>query len=100
MSGVQHYQVKQTDADMRLDRWLEKRFPHLSRIQIQKMIRTGQVRIDSKRIKANHRLEAGQDMRIPPIPKPSESYQSHTREKGKKAVILSDKDVAALHALF
>jgi len=53
---------------MRLDRWFKAHFPALSHGVLQKMLRTGQVRVDGSRAKANHRLEHGQAVRVPPLP--------------------------------
>lgn len=56
------------EADIRLDRWFRRHFPGLTQAAIQKLCRTGQVRIDGKRAEAATRLAPGQAIRIPPIP--------------------------------
>ena len=66
--GVHHEVVTASEAEDRLDRWLRRRFPGLGQGQIQKMLRTGQVRVDGARARAAHRLVAGQMVRIPPLP--------------------------------
>ena len=58
--------IASDDAGGRLDRWLKRRFPGLTQGQIQKWLRTGQLRVDGHRAKAGQRLEAGQIVRIPP----------------------------------
>ena len=45
---------------MRVDRFLEARFPGLSYSHIQRIIRKGEVRVDGKRADSKDRLEAGQ----------------------------------------
>ena len=60
-SGVQHRKVEVSDADQRLDRWFLKHFPELPRGRLQKLLRTGQVRVDGKRAKAGLRLNVGQE---------------------------------------
>ncbi len=58
-----------TDDDgIRLDRWLRERWPGLPYGQIQRLIRTGQVRVDGHRARSHRRLAAGQTVRIPPVP--------------------------------
>ncbi|HVY50189.1 MAG TPA: RluA family pseudouridine synthase [Devosia sp.] len=52
---------------MRLDRWFGVHFPEVTFGHLQKLIRTGQVRIDSARAKTNSRLSAGQQVRVPPL---------------------------------
>ena len=67
MSGVETIEIAAADAGIRLDRWLKRRFPDVPHGHFQKWLRTGQVRIDGKRAKANARLEAGQSVRVPPV---------------------------------
>jgi 23S rRNA pseudouridine955/2504/2580 synthase len=66
MAGVSQKVVESDEAGMRLDRWFKSHFPGLGFGALQKLLRTGQVRIDGKRAKADTRLEAGQAIRLPP----------------------------------
>lgn len=68
MSGVQLIRVGPDEGEQRLDRWLKKRFPQLSQGAVEKMCRTGQLRVDGGRVKAATRLEVGQQVRVPPLP--------------------------------
>jgi 23S rRNA pseudouridine955/2504/2580 synthase len=67
MSGVRLQAVARDEDGMRLDRWFGTHFPQVSFGTLQKMIRTGQVRVDSGRVKTSTRLATGQYVRIPPI---------------------------------
>lgn len=58
---------------MRLDRWFKRRFPQLAHGRLEKLLRTGQVRVDGGRAKAGLRLDAGQKVRVPPLQNVSES---------------------------
>src|ERR1700681_939294 len=60
--------VSDDEADIRLDRWFRRHFPGVPQSAIQKLCRTGQVRIDGKRAEAATRLVSGQAVRIPPLP--------------------------------
>ena len=60
--------VTEDEADIRLDRWLRRHFPSITQGAIQKLCRTGQIRVDGKRVEAATRLAPGQMLRIPPIP--------------------------------
>ena len=51
MSGVQILRVGEDEGEQRLDRWLKKRFPQLNQIAIEKLCRTGQIRVDGGRVK-------------------------------------------------
>jgi 23S rRNA pseudouridine955/2504/2580 synthase len=61
-------QITDDEADIRLDRWFRRHFPNLTQGMIQKLCRTGQIRVDGKRAEASTRLQPGQLMRIPPLP--------------------------------
>ena len=58
--------VATDEAGQRLDRWFKRRYPALGHGALEKLLRTGQVRVDGKRAHAGDRLEAGQVLRIPP----------------------------------
>ncbi|RUT32972.1 RluA family pseudouridine synthase [Arsenicitalea aurantiaca] len=66
MSGVRQQVVARDEDGMRLDRWFATHFPDIGFGRLQKLIRTGQVRVDSGRVKTNTRLESGQVVRVPP----------------------------------
>lgn len=59
--------VSEDEADMRLDRWFKLHYPDLSFGHLQKLVRTGQVRVDGGRIKTSTRLAPGQSVRVPPL---------------------------------
>ncbi len=67
MSRVTTVSVEPDEAGLRLDRWFKRRFPGLSHGRLQKLLRTGQVRVDGGRAKAGLRLEPGQAVRVPPL---------------------------------
>lgn len=68
MKSVETVEVSSDDGVARIDRWLRRRYPHLSQGQIEKLIRTGQVRVDGARVKSSDRVSPGQMVRIPPVP--------------------------------
>ena len=67
MSGVQHREIAATEADLRFDRWCKKHFPGIGHVQLQKLLRTGQFRLDGKRVTAATRVQPGQVVRVPPV---------------------------------
>ena len=67
MSGVESFEVHMDDDGQRLDRWLKKKLDRVPYALLQKMVRTGQVRVDGKRAKTDTRLNAGQTVRVPPV---------------------------------
>lgn len=110
MTGVQTVTVPANEAEQRLDRWLRQRFPGLTQGRLEKLLRTGQVRVDGKRAKSAQRLETGQAIRIPPLddaanappearPKPSPKSADADRwaEILLRAVLFIDPDVIVLN---
>jgi len=67
MSSVEIIEVAAIDEGIRLDRWFKSRFPDITFGQLQKLMRTGQVRVDGGRVKPGTRLLSGQKVRIPPL---------------------------------
>ena len=68
MSAVQILKVTEAEGEQRLDRWLKRRFPQITQGAVEKMCRTGQLRVDGGRVKANTRVAPGQEVRVPPLP--------------------------------
>src|SRR5262245_20193069 len=67
MSGVETRTVGADEGEVRLDRWFRRHFPELGHGRLQKLLRTGRVRVDGRRAQANARLRPGQAIRIPPL---------------------------------
>jgi 23S rRNA pseudouridine955/2504/2580 synthase len=67
VSEVELRTVAAGEAELRLDRWFRRHFPDLTHGRLQKLLRTGQVRIDGRRAQADVRLAAGQTIRVPPL---------------------------------
>ncbi len=84
--------VAEAEDGIRLDRWFRRRWPHLSHIQIEKLARSGQIRVDGSRAKPQDRLTAGAAVRVPPIPDPV------VRDPSDKPRI-SDRDAAYAKSL-
>jgi len=72
VTGVRLEEVGLDEAGLRLDRWVARRRPDLPQGRLQKLLRTGQVRVDGRRARAGDRLEAGAVVRLPPLGPPPE----------------------------
>jgi len=68
MSGVQVLKVGDDEGEQRLDRWLKRNFVQLNQGAIEKLCRTGQIRVDGGRVKAATHVLPGQEVRVPPLP--------------------------------
>src|SRR5215470_6196067 len=103
-TGVQIAKVTADEAGMRVDRFLEARFPGLSFSHIQRIIRKGELRVNGKRAQPKQRLEAGQAVRIPPLrlepalPRAGGSEaDARTREFLKSITLHEDAEVLVLN---
>ena len=67
-SAVETRTVSVGEDGMRLDRWFKTHYATLPHSRLEKLLRTGQVRVDGRRAKASTRLAAGQSVRVPPLP--------------------------------
>src|SRR5437763_10835682 len=68
MTGVEIVTVRPEDGAGRLDRWFKRHYPGLSHGRLEKLLRTGQIRVDGKRAKAGDPIAPGQAIRVPPLP--------------------------------
>ena len=66
MKQVHHVRVAEDDTGIRLDRWFRRHFPGLGHAHLERLLRTGQVRVNGSRVRASTRIEAGQTIRVPP----------------------------------
>lgn len=82
MAAIETRTVDPDETGMRLDRWFKAHYPDLSFGHLQKLIRSGQVRVDGGRAKTNTRLEAGQAVRVPPLA-PVASHSGEGRGQSK-----------------
>lgn len=101
-SGIQTLTVAPDEADMRLDRFLTARFPQLAFTHIQRIVRTGQLRVDGKRMKPNDRLAAGQSVRVPPLKMEAQAPRATGGDADtlaflKSITLYEDKDVLVLN---
>ncbi|HWF94462.1 MAG TPA: RluA family pseudouridine synthase, partial [Xanthobacteraceae bacterium] len=99
-AGVQIVAVTPDESGMRVDRFLEARFPGLSFSHIQRIIRKGELRVNGKRAQPKDRLQAGQAVRIPPLrldePRPRSPdriAEDETRAFLKSITLHEDADV-------
>jgi 23S rRNA pseudouridine955/2504/2580 synthase len=70
-SGVETVTVRPEDGAGRLDRWFRRHYPGLGHGRLEKLLRTGQVRVDGKRARAGDPIGPGQRVRVPPLSEPS-----------------------------
>ena len=107
---VETLKIPEDEAGMRLDRWFRVHFPGVGYTYLQKLLRSGQVRVDAKRAQANTRLAAGQQIRVPAVvrqpPKAAPSLvpplglSKGDRDFIERAILYEDEHVLVLNKPF
>lgn len=106
MSGVQIKTVDADEAGMRLDRWFKVHFPAVRHGELEKFLRKGQVRVAGGRVKANRRLEADEEVRIPPldgdgvVPRRKTPYKPEDAKEIRRLILFEDDSMIALNKPF
>jgi len=59
--------IEEEGNDQRVDNFLFKRYRNVPKSHLYQLLRSGQVRVNGKRINASYRLQLGDIVRIPPI---------------------------------
>jgi 23S rRNA pseudouridine955/2504/2580 synthase len=101
---VQTVVVTADENNMRVDRFLEARFPGLSFSHIQRIVRKGELRVNGKRADSKDRLEQGQSVRIPPLKLDAPKIAGELSEAAartlaalKQMILFEDADVMVLN---
>jgi len=102
--------VANDEAGLRLDRWFKLHFPDVTYGFLQKLLRSGQIRVDSKRVLANARLSAGAEIRVPktvreppkrpPSLKPPPGLSKADRQFIENMILFEDDHVLVLDKPF
>ncbi len=95
MIDVKRYIVSPDENGMRLDRWFKLHMPQVTFAYLNKLTRTGQVRVEGGRVKTSTRLAAQQEIRVPPL-----AYDARPADRPKgEAKPLSAADRKYLESL-
>ncbi len=101
LSAVRYVQAGEGDAGQRIDNYLTRVLKTAPRSLIYRLLRTGQVRVNGQRAKPERRLQAGDQIRVPPMheaPKsapvsPSKSLQAFIGG----AIVFEDRDLLVVN---
>jgi 23S rRNA pseudouridine955/2504/2580 synthase len=103
MPPVETLNVSDDEDNMRLDRWFKTHYAGLPHSRLEKLLRTGQIRVDGGRAKASTRLAAGQAVRVPPLPDvapppgPKQSLSKADRAFLEDITLYEDDDLLILN---
>lgn len=103
--GAQTIRVAAPDTEIRLDRWFKRHYPELGHAMIERLLRTGQIKVDGKKATSSQRIVEGQEIRVPPIKldparatvaKPSVADAAEI-EALHQAILYRDEDVLVIN---
>jgi len=88
VSDQRIFTVTEDDDGIRLDRWFKRHMPDVSFNVVSRWARTGQLRLGGKRAVPGDRVEAGQEIRVPPI----EATPARTGQPKRKLEVLTPEE--------
>jgi 23S rRNA pseudouridine955/2504/2580 synthase len=98
--------VSGEDGSVRLDRWFRRHYPALGHGRLEKLLRTGRIRVDGRRARSSDRVVAGQAICLPPFdqmatPAPQAMRQASPGDEAmlRDAVLHRDNAVIVLNKL-
>ena len=103
--GVSYVEAGEGDAGQRIDNFLNRILKDVPRSLIYRILRTGEVRVNGKRAKPEHRLEAGDRVRLPPIQRKTEEQRAAERAAPSRSlrefvagsIIHEDRDLIVIN---
>jgi 23S rRNA pseudouridine955/2504/2580 synthase len=97
---VSQQTINDAQAGQRIDNFLVKHLKGVPKSHIYRLLRSGQVRINSGRIKPHYKLQSGDTLRLPPI-RISENQNEQVPEAViqtlKNAIIFENDDIIAIN---
>lgn len=99
-SAVQLRTISAEEAGQRIDNFLMRHFNTVPRSRVYRLLRKGEVRVNRKRVEAEYRIAAGDEVRLPPvhIDRAGELGQPSSRlqELIERSVIFQDKHLLVI----
>jgi 23S rRNA pseudouridine955/2504/2580 synthase len=102
--GVQYVEAGEGDAGQRLDNFLVRVLKGVPRTHVYRLLRKGEVRVNSKRAKPDQRVEAGDRIRLPPVRRPEPAAEGSVRPPSPSlqklitgAIVYEDPDLLVLN---
>ncbi len=99
-SAVELRTISAEEAGQRIDNFLMRHFSRVPRSRVYRLLRKGEVRVNKKRVDAEYRIAAGDEVRLPPV------HIDHAEEPGRpstrlqelieRAVIFQDKHLLVI----
>ena len=90
----------ENDVGQRIDNFLMRRLKGVPKQKIYSILRKGEVRVNSGRVKQTYRLKAQDRVRIPPVATRAEApvqLNDETEQLLEASILLEDKDFIAIN---
>ncbi|MFL6735865.1 MAG: RluA family pseudouridine synthase [Sphingomonas sp.] len=88
MAEPRTFTISEDDDGIRLDRWFKRHMPEVSFNLVSRWARTGQLRLAGKRALPGDRVEAGQEIRVPP----AEAAPARPQRPERRRELLSEDE--------
>ncbi len=89
-------EVDESSEDQRIDNYLQKILKGVPKSHIYRILRSGEVRVNSRRVQASYRLQSGDKVRLPPLRTGVKPARAGTLGSGalfSGAVLFEDEDL-------
>ena len=98
-TSVEKIVITEDDAGQRIDNFLIRKFKDLPKSRIYRIIRRGEVRINSGRVKSSYKIKAKDELRIPPVTiKPSSGIPNAKYSQSiLNSILFEDKDLLVIN---
>lgn len=92
--------VTEDESGQRIDNFLMRHFKSVPRSRVYRLLRKGEVRVNRKRVDAEYRIQAGDEVRLPPVRIESDAHpgrpSSSLLELIERAVIFQDRHLLVI----
>ncbi len=99
--GVRLLTISPEEADQRIDNYLLRQLKGVPRSRIYRILRRGEVRVNKGRVKAEYRLKAGDQVRVPPVrtaaPVPVSGAGSGAGDRLEQRIIYEDERLIVIN---
>jgi 23S rRNA pseudouridine955/2504/2580 synthase len=99
-SGVRYLTVDEDSSGQRLDNYLVRELKGVPRTRLYRALRKGEIRVNKGRVRADYRLVAGDQVRIPPLRQPSPTepptVPRYWSEQLRQRVVHEDGDLLVI----
>lgn len=98
--SVEYKSIEPDEVGQRLDNYLIRCCKGVPKSHLYRILRSGEVRVNSKRVDATYRVQAGDSIRIPPIrlaTRPADAEAEHAKQHVAVPILYEDEAMLAVN---